>query len=141
MFGGINMGKDCGRNVLRYFFGVAFLIAGLDKLFHFSMARDMMFNNWFGGLGTAVLVAAIVLEIGGAVLLLANKHVKEATMGLGVLILVALFVTFKVGEADWIGTLREIFVMNTGGGNTPVNLAFLAGLAALYFMSCECAKK
>ena len=135
------MGKNCGYNVLRYFFGIAFVVAGLDKLLHFGMARDMMFNNWFGGLGTAVLVVAIILEVGGGLMLLANKYVKESSIALGVLILVALVVTFKVGEADWIGTLREILVMNTGGGNTPVNLAFLAGLVSLYFGASACKDK
>jgi uncharacterized membrane protein YphA (DoxX/SURF4 family) len=134
------MGKDCGYNILRYFFGIAFVVAGLDKLLHFGMAKGM-FEGLFGGLGSAVLVVAIILELGGGLMLLANKYVKESSVALGVLILVALVVTFKVGEADWIGTLREILVMNTGGGNTPVNLAYLAGLAALFAQASGCKDK
>lgn len=122
--------------VLRLFFGVAFLIAGLDKLFHFSMARDMMFNAWFGqSLGTLMLVLAIIIEVGGSVLLLFGKYVKYTTVVLIGLIFVALIVSWKIGGMDILSKLREIFVMNTGGGNTAVNLTYLAGLITLFFMN------
>lgn len=122
--------------VLRIFFGAAFLIAGLDKLFHFSIARDMMFNAWFGqSLGTVMLVLAIIIEIGGSVFLLFGKYVKQITVVLIGLIVVASIVSWKIGGMDFLSKLREILVMNTGGGNTAVNLTYLAGLLALFFIN------
>lgn len=132
-----NLDNKCGYNVLRFFFGVAFVVASLDKVFHFAGAQGM-FSGLFGGLGTAMLVVAIIIELGGGLALLAGFHVREATIALGVLLLVALVSTFKIGQADLIGSLREILVMNTGGGNTAVTLAYLAGLCALHCFSEKC---
>lgn len=123
--------EGTGIKVLRWFFGIAFLVAALDKVFHFSMATGM-FKGMFGGLGAVMLVLAIIIELGGSIALLANYKVKSASMLLALMIVVALIMTFKIADADLIGSLREILVMNTGGGNTAVNFAYLAGLIALY---------
>lgn len=131
------MDEKCGYNVLRYFFAVAFLVAGLDKIFHFSMMQGM-FTGLFGGLGTAMLILAIIIEVGGALALFANFHVREATIALGILIVVALVSTFKLGQGDFIAMLRELLVMNTAGSNTAVNFAYLAGLCALHCFSEKC---
>ena len=125
--------KDWGIVLLRAFFGIAFLVAGLDKILSLSMARDM-FGQLFGaGLSWLVYVAIIVEIVGGLALLL-NRKVREASVVLSVFLIVALIATFKLGAApNFIGTLRELLVMNTGGGNTAVNLAYLAGLLCLAF--------
>ena len=123
--------------VLRIFFGVAFLVAGLDKLMHFGMARDMMFNQWFGGLGTPMLVLAILIEIGGGIVLLSGYYTYFVSLLYIPFMIVALAVTWKIGGMDWISYLREILVMNTGGGNTAVNISYIAGLSVLALLSKE----
>ena len=123
--------------VLRIFFGVAFLVAGLDKILGLSMAKGF-FVGLFGGLGGPLLYLAIIVEILGGLALLFNWHTNVASLVLSVLILVALIATFKLGAAgNIIGSLREILVMNTGGGNTAVNFAYLAGLLSLAFASSK----
>ena len=126
--------EGTGIKVLRWFFGIAFLVAGLDKIFHFSGAAGM-FEGIFGGLGTVLLVIAIIVEVLGGIALLANFKARSVSLVLALFIVVALVVTFKIGSTDFIGSLREILVMNTGGGNTAVNLAYLAGLVAIYLES------
>lgn len=124
-----NMEK--GIFVLRLFFGIAFLIAGLDKVLSYSMAQGM-FQQFFGGAGGFMLILAIVVEILLGLALLLGYHTRIAASVLGLLIIVAFITTFKLGAAPhFIGTLREIAVMNTGGGNTAVNFAYLGALLAL----------
>lgn len=117
--------------VLRLFLGIAFVVAGLDKVLSWSMAKGM-FEGFFGGAGTIMLALAVLIELVGGVSLLLGFHTRYAATTLAVLILVAFITTFKLGDAPhFIGTLREIMVMNTGGGNTAVNWAFFAGLLSL----------
>ena len=67
----------------------------------------------------------------------ATLYLEEPDV-LAVFSLVAFVKTFKLGSApNFIGTLREIMVMNTGGGNTAVNFAYFAGLLSLAFSGCK----
>lgn len=126
--------------VLRIFFGVAFIVAGLDKILSMPMAKEM-FGMMFGGAGTAMLYLAIAIELLGGLALLFNWHAPCAALILAVFILVAFVKTFKLGVAPhFVGTLREIMVMNTGGGNTAVNFAYFAGLLSLAFAGCKTCK-
>ncbi len=133
---------DWGQAILRVFFGVAFIVAGLDKVLSMPMAKEM-FSGMFGGAGPAMLYLAIAIELLAGLALLFNWHTPCAAVILSVFILVALVKTFKFGQAPhMVGTLRELLVMNTGGGNTAVNFAYLAGLLSLAFSSCrQCRKK
>jgi len=127
--------KDWAPLVLRLFFGVAFIVAALDKILTMPMAKEM-FGMMFGGAGAAMLYLAIAIELLGGLALLFNYKTRAAAIVLAVFILVAFVKTFKFGDAPhFIGTLREIVVMNTGGGNTAVNFAYFAGLLALAFNS------
>jgi len=119
--------------ILRIFFGAAFIVAGLDKLLSLSMAKGM-FGMLFGAGLSWLVYVAIAVELAGGLMLLFNRKVRATSLVLSLFIVVALVVTFKLGDsANFVGTLREMLVMNTGGGNTPVNLAFLAGLLSLAF--------
>jgi len=123
--------SEAGVLVLRVFFGLAFVIAGLDKVFSFGMAQGM-FEGMFGSMGMAMLVLAIVIELVGGLSLLSGYFVKYSAPVLAAFIVVALVSTFKLGESmHFIGMLRELVVMNTAGANTAVNLAYLAGLVSL----------
>ena len=127
--------------VLRIFLGVAFIVAGLDKILSLPMAKEM-FTGLFGGVGPALLYLAIAIELLGGLALLFNWHASCAAVILAVFILVAFVKTFKLGAAPhFVGTLREIIVMNTGGGNTAVNFAYFAGLLSLAFSGCKQCKK
>jgi uncharacterized membrane protein YphA (DoxX/SURF4 family) len=128
--------------ILRVFFGVAFIVAALDKILGMEMAKGM-FSQLFGGAGPALLYLAIAIELLGGLALLFNWHASCAAVLLSVFMLVALFKTWKLGAAaNTVGILREILVMNTGGGNTAVNFAYLAGLLSLAFSGCkQCRKK
>lgn len=124
--------------ILRVFFGVAFIVAALDKIFTFSMAKGM-FEGIFGSLGGLLFIVAIIVELAGGISLLLGFYTRFAAALLSLLILVAFISTFKVGQAPhFIGTLREILVMNTAGSNTAVNLAYLAGLISLIFSGSRC---
>ena len=123
--------SEAGVLVLRIFFGLAFVIAGLDKVFSFDMAKGM-FEGMFGSMGAAMLVLAIVIELVGGLSLLSGYFVKYSAPALAAFIVVALVTTFKLGESmHFVGMLREMVVMNTSGANTAVNLAYLAGLVSL----------
>lgn len=123
--------KDVGTFVLRLFFGAAFIIAGLDKVFSYSMAKGM-FEGFFPGMGGAMLTLAILIELGAGTALLVGFHTKKASWLLAIFILIAFIKTYKIGAAPHIfGTLREIAVMNTGGGNTAVNFAYFGALLSL----------
>lgn len=127
-----------GPVVLRVLLGVAFIVAGLDKILRFG-AVENMFQNMFGA-GTALplLYLAIAVELIGGLMLLFGWKVRAAAGVLAVFILVAFIKTFALGATpNAITTLREIMVMNTGGGNTAVNYAYFAGLLALVFSSCS----
>jgi len=122
-----------GTLVLRIFFGIAFLVAGLDKILSFSMAKGM-FEGLFGGMGGFMIILAIFIEVLGGLALLLGFYTRWAAGVLAVFILVAFVVTFKLGQAPHvIGMLREITVMNTGGGNTAVNFAYFGALLSLVF--------
>jgi uncharacterized membrane protein YphA (DoxX/SURF4 family) len=121
-----------GAFILRLFFGIAFIVAGLDKLLSYGMAKGM-FESMFGGIGGIVLILAILIELGGGLALLVGYHTRKAAWLLAILIVVALFKTWKIGDASGVGMLREIMVMNTGGGNTAVNFAYLGALLSLAF--------
>ncbi len=130
--------KDWGPTVLRIFFGVAFLVAGLDKILNLEMATGM-FEKLLG-MG-ALVYLAIIIEIVGGLALVLNKKVREASVVLALFILVAFIATFKIAEGvGFITSLREIMVMNTGGGNTAVNFAYFAGLLALAFTGSKGSK-
>jgi uncharacterized membrane protein YphA (DoxX/SURF4 family) len=133
---------EWGPAVLRIFFGVAFIVAGLDKILSLPMAKEM-FTGFFGGAGPALLWVAIAIELLGGLALLFNWHAPCAALLLAVFILVAFVKTFKLGAAPhFVGTLRELMVMNTGGGNTAVNFAYFAALLSLAFSGCrQCKKK
>ena len=125
---------NTGIVILRWFFGIVFIVAALDKIFHFQAVQEM-FGGLFGTGGLVLLIVAIIIELGGGIALLAQYKVRRVSMILFGFMVVALVTTFVVAQADFIGILREMFIMNTGGGNTAVNFAFLAGLASLYFGS------
>ncbi len=124
--------KDLGNFILRLFLGLGFLVAGLDKVMHIDMAAGM-FNMLFGAAGIALLYLAIAIELIGGLFLLIGYQTRLAASVLAVLIVIAFITTFKIGGMDFVSVLREIMVMNTGGGNTAVNWAYFAGLAALAF--------
>ncbi|PIN80484.1 hypothetical protein COV11_03945 [Candidatus Woesearchaeota archaeon CG10_big_fil_rev_8_21_14_0_10_30_7] len=97
------------------------------------MAKGM-FEGMFGGLGGIMLVLAILLELSGGLALLLGYQTRTAAAVLALLILVAFVSTFKLGQAPhFIGSLRELMVMNTGGGNTAVNFAYFGALLSLVF--------
>lgn len=126
------MDKDVSTFVLRLFFGVAFLVAALDKIFSYPMAKGM-FEGLFGaGIGGSMLLLAVAIELVGGAALLVGFHTKKASWLLAVFILIAFVKTYKLGAAPHVfGTLREIMVMNTGGGNTAVNFAYFGALLSL----------
>ncbi len=130
--------KELGLRVLGVLLGLGFVVASLDKILGLSMVKGM-FEGFFGAtLGGPMVYLAIVLELAGGLMLILNWHRREAAAVLGVLILVAFVVTFKLGTApNFIATLREIMVMNTGGGATAVNFAYFAGLLTLVLSGCE----
>lgn len=130
--------KHWAPTVLRMFFGVAFVVAALDKILSFSMMQGM-FKGLFGaGLGAPAFYLAIAIELGGGAALLLNKYVRETAVLLAVFMVVAFVMTFKLGAtANFVGTLREIMVMNTGGGNTAVNFAYFAAMLSLAFSGGE----
>lgn len=123
-----------GPVILRIFLGVAFIVAGLDKILGIEMAKNM-FQSFFGaGMGVYLLYLVIAIELVGGLMLLFGLKVRLAASVLAALILVAFVKTFALGTAsNVIATLREVMVMNTGGGNTAVNYAYFAGLLALIF--------
>jgi len=129
---------ELGTLVLRIALGVAFVVAALDKVLSLPMATDM-FKMLFGSdAGAGLLYLAIVIELVGGVMLLLNWHVREAAGVLALFIVVAFVTTFKLGAAPhMIGTLREVLVMNTGGGNTAVNFAYFAMLLSLVLSGCR----
>ncbi|MEM3154453.1 MAG: DoxX family protein [Candidatus Woesearchaeota archaeon] len=123
--------------ILRIGFGIAFLVAALDKIMSLPMAKDM-FTVLFGGAGPALLYLAIAIELLGGLALLFNWHSACAALILAVFILIAFVKTFKLGAAPhMVGMLRELLVMNTGGGNTAVNFAYFIGLLSLAFSGCR----
>ncbi|MEK6862193.1 MAG: DoxX family membrane protein [Nanoarchaeota archaeon] len=126
--------------VLRIFFGIAFIIAGLDKVLSFSMAKGM-FEGMFGaGLGGFMIILAIIIELLCGLALLLGLYTRIAAGILALMIVVAFIVTFKLGQAPhFVGILREISVMNTGGGNTAVNFAYFAALLSLVFSGSKVA--
>ena len=126
--------------ILRIFFGVAFIVAALDKIMSMPMAKEM-FSGMFGAAGPAMLYIAIAIELLGGLALLFNFHTACVALLLAVFILVAFVKTFKLGQPPhFVGILREIMVMNTGGGNTAVNFAYFAGLLSLAFSPCKSCK-
>ena len=129
-------------DILRVFFGLAFVVAALDKILGLEMAKGM-FEMLFGAsLGAPLLYLAIVNELVGGLSLLFNRHASCMAALLSVFIFVALIVTWKIGAAPNIAAwLRELLVMNTGGGNTAVNFAYLAGLLTLAFSGCDSCKE
>jgi uncharacterized membrane protein YphA (DoxX/SURF4 family) len=129
--------QDWAPAILRVGFGIAFLVAGLDKILGLEMAKGM-FTQLFGGAGPALLYLAIAIELVGGLMLLFNWHASCASLVLAVFILIAFIKTFKLGAAgNMVGTLRELLVMNTGGGNTAVNFAYFIGLLSLAFSGCK----
>lgn len=137
-----NEHPDWAPAILRIGFGIAFIVAALDKIMGMEMAKGM-FTQLFGGAGPALLYLAIAIELLGGLALLFNWHASCAALILAVFILVAFVKTFKLGAAgNMVGTLRELLVMNTGGGNTAVNFAYFIGLMSLAFSGCkQCVKK
>lgn len=136
-----NEHQDWAPAILRIGFGIAFLVAGLDKILGLPMAKEM-FTGLFGGAGPALLYLAIAIELIGGLALLFNWHAACAALILAVFILIAFVKTFKLGQVtNMVGTLREIIVMNTGGGNTAVNFAYFIGLMSLAFSGCKQCKK
>ena len=126
------MYRDYGPVVLRIALGVAFLVAGLEKVIGFEMVSGM-FSQLFGGAGTAMLVLAILIELVCGLALVVGFYARWAALPLLVLIAVAFASTFKINpDATGISMLREIMVMNTGGGNTAVNFAYFFGLLSLF---------
>jgi uncharacterized membrane protein YphA (DoxX/SURF4 family) len=124
--------------ILRVFFGIAFIVAGLDKIFSFSMAKDM-FEGIFGSIGGALLILTLIVELAGGIALVTGFHTRITASVLALVMVVALISTFKIGESmHFIGTLREILVMNTGGANTAATLAYLAALLSLTFSGSDC---
>ncbi len=134
--------KHWAPGVLRIFLGVGFLVAGLDKLLSMEAAKGF-FQMMFGtSLGAPLLYLVIVVELLGGLALLFGWKVRLASSVLALMILVAFIKTFKLGEySNVIGMLREIMVMNTGGGNTAVNFAYFAGLLSLAFSGTPPPKK
>lgn len=88
---------------VRILTGIAFLIAGLPKFVLFDWERDAFVR--FGLPAPEVwVIAAGVIEIGGGLLLLADRHVRLAALLLGVTMAVAIAVS-GVKEGDVIPSL------------------------------------
>ncbi len=67
-----------GPRLLAIALGVAFVVAGLDKILNIEMASQL-FGMWFGGQSWLVYVT-LVIEILGGLALIANWHGREAAM-------------------------------------------------------------
>jgi len=129
--------QEKGLLILRVFFGIAFVIAGFDKLLRWGDVSGM-FGMLFGSAGAILAGIVLVIEIFGGLALVLGFHTRKAAWLLAVVIAVAFLKTFGVGDApNLISTLRELLVMNTGKMNDMVNfqtstqLAYLAGLVTL----------
>jgi uncharacterized membrane protein YphA (DoxX/SURF4 family) len=132
-----NEHPDWAPAILRIGFGIAFIVAALDKIMGLEMAKGM-FAQLFGGAGPALLYLAIAIELLGGLALLFNWHASCAALILAVFMIVAFVKTFNLGATtSMVGTLREIMVMNTGGSNTAVNFAYFIGLLSLAFSGCK----
>ncbi|MBI5072877.1 DoxX family membrane protein [Candidatus Woesearchaeota archaeon] len=132
--------KEWGPRIIAIALGIAFVVAGLDKVLNLSMAAGM-FSSLFGGQGWLVYPILLV-EIFGGLALIVNWHAREAALVLAVVMVVAFVVTFKIGATtNFISAMREIIVMNTGGGNTAVNFAYFFSLVSLGFSDCKQCKK
>ncbi|HLD12534.1 MAG TPA: DoxX family membrane protein [Candidatus Nanoarchaeia archaeon] len=119
------MDKHCTVSLLRWFFGVAFVIMGVSKLFSFSMMQGF-FSQVFGSLATVLLVVTIIAELGGGLLLLADKWTKHVSLVLMVVMVVAFFVTMK-----WEGNVLTILQSIVGS----VPILYLVGLLGIYYGS------
>ena len=118
--------KVCSPMVLRIFFGVAFLIAGIGKLFSLDMTVGF-FSQLFGGAGWLAYPVMLV-EIVGGILLLVDWHAMEASVVLAIIMLVAFVVTFKTG-AGVLATLEQIV-------SSPP-LLYLVGVVSIAMQGCK----
>lgn len=105
-----------------------FLVAGLDKLLHFDAESTQLFNMDVGD-PTVVLGGALLIELGGAVMLALGWHTRKVAVGLAVyLALVSLlamayfppaFATlFLIANVGLVGGL--LFLVANGAG--PISI-------------------
>ncbi len=112
--------------VVRIFFGAAFLIAGIEKLFSLDMTVGF-FSQIFGGAGWLAYPVMLV-EIVGGILLLVDWHAMEASVVLAIVMLVAFVVTFKTG-AGVLLTLGQLV--------TSPPLLYLVALVSIATQGCK----
>ena len=130
--------KDWSPVILRVFFGIAFLVAGISKLLSLDLMKSY-FVAMFGAAGPFLVWLVLAVEILGGLFLLVNWHGRESALVLSLLMIIALVLTWKLGPStNIIGALSQMLIMNTSGAaNTPINFAFLAGLLAIVFGECK----
>lgn len=118
--------KVCSPMVLRIFFGAAFLIAGIGKLFSLDQTIGF-FSQLFGGAGW-LAYPVLLVEIVGGILLLVDWHAMEASVVLAIVMLVATVVTFKA-EAGMFGVLQALF--------SSVPILYLVALVSIAMQGCK----
>lgn len=120
---------DWGPVLLRFWLGVAFIVAGVSKFLDLS-GTGQMFAGWFGGLGMSLAVLVAAVELLGGLGLLLGVWTRVAALFLSIVMLVAIITVWHVEPMGLFGTLSQIFVMNMKS-NMIVSFAYLVMLLAL----------
>ena len=116
--------------LLRCGLGLVFILAGLHRLIFF----DLAYQNFLDvGLRPAALLVALAIgvELVAGVLLLWNLYVKEACMGISILLVIGIASSAIRAGHSLIDKVNELFMLTYTPTNIVLHVTYLVGVITL----------
>ena len=126
MLDGLAKYASYGPLLVRWFLGIAFVVAGVMKFLDLNGTMQG-FSMWFGSMGPSLAVFVAAVELIAGLALLLGVWTRVAALLLSVVMLVAVVITWHIDSKGLFGTLAQIFVM----GPSAVPLLYLVMSIAL----------
>lgn len=126
----INFSKD-PLALLRLGLGLVFILAALHRIIFFQIA----YNNFIDlGLKPAnvLVIATIVVELAGGILLVLNRFISQASLTLSALLIGGIIVAVNKAGQSLIQNINEVFIVSATPTDIVLHISYVIGLITLF---------
>ena len=129
-----NFAENHALTILRVGIGLVFLLAGLHRIFFFSIGYQNFLD--LGILfATPLLIITILVEIICGFLLIINRFIIPASLAIIALLATGIIVSFVKAGYNFIEDINELFILTATPTNILLHITYLVGILTLLLYS------